>query len=166
MIKLLASALAMVILPAMAFAQTTDVDGWNSAKWGMTLAQVKAVITYTLERDPHFVRTRAPTVYRTAEPFNLLDIPVRAYFLFSPDENKLVGVEVQIDTHYLETIHSPSEPFERFRQSLVEKYGQPTFTDDGGRIVFWRLASSSITLQRAEVGGRPFVGATYKQSNR
>jgi hypothetical protein len=34
----------------------------------------------------------------------------------------LVGVEVQIDTHSLESTPSPREPFERFRQSLVEKY--------------------------------------------
>jgi hypothetical protein len=68
MIKMLASALALVIFPAVAFTQTTDVDGWNGAKWGMTLTQVTAVITYTLERDPHFASARAPAVYRTTEP--------------------------------------------------------------------------------------------------
>jgi hypothetical protein len=165
-IKILASALAVVIFPAIAFSQTTDVDGWNGTRWGMSLAQIQAVITYPLERDPHFVSARAPVVYRTVEPFKMLDTPVRAYFLFSPDDNQLVGVEVQIDSHFLESIHSPSERFERFRRSLVEKYGRPTFTDDRGRIVFWRFASSSVTLTWAEVGREPFVGVAYKQANK
>lgn len=163
--KKLASTLATIILPMVAIAQTTDVDGWNGAKWGMTITQVTAVITHTLERDPQFASARAP-VYRTTEPFKLLDSRVRAYFSFSRDENRLIGVVVQIESQSLESPHSSREPFERFRQSLVEKYGQPTFTDDRGRIVVWRLASSSITLQQAEVGGKPFVGVTYKQASK
>jgi hypothetical protein len=57
----------------------------------MALTQVTAVITFFLERDPHFASARAPAVYRISEPFKALDIPVRAYSLFSTDENKLVG---------------------------------------------------------------------------
>ena len=163
--KIVASALAMVLFQAIASAQSMDVDGWDGAKWGMTLAQVKVAITYNLERDPRFVSASGGTVYRTAEPFTLLDFPVRANFAFSPNENKLVSVEVQIDSHFLETGQPPLQPFERFRQSLIEKYGQPTFTDDGGRIVFWKFASS-VTFQRAEVGGKPFVGVTYKKTSR
>jgi hypothetical protein len=95
--KILESALALAIFPAIAFTQTTDVDGWNGAKWGMTLAQVKAATNYNLERDPRFVSTRAPTVYRTAEPFSVSDMPVRANFMFSANENKLICVEVQVE---------------------------------------------------------------------
>jgi hypothetical protein len=80
--------LIMMVLAATAAAQATDADGWNGAKWGMTLAQVRAAVTSPLERDPHQLHPRKPTsVFRTSEPFKMLDAPVWAVFSFSPDDS-------------------------------------------------------------------------------
>jgi hypothetical protein len=164
--KTMMAALAMMILPTAALTQVTDADGWNSAKWGMTLAQVKAAITYPLDRETYFLGTHTPRfVLRTPEPFTLLDIPVHANFSFAPDD-KLVSIMIQVDSAFLDSTHSHSELFDRFRQSLTEKYGRPRFTDDHGRTVVWSLPSTSIRLQWTELAGRPFMAVTYSQADK
>jgi hypothetical protein len=157
------AALTIMILPVAMVAQVTDADGWNGAKWGMTLEQVKAATTCPLERHTYFLKAGTPRYQlKTVEPFKLLDVPVRAIFSFSPDE-KLVGVLIQVESVFLEWTHSQSELFDRFKQSLTEEYGKPKFTDDKGRSVFWRLPSTAIRLQWT---GGSFMGLTYEQANK
>ena len=165
--KTMMAAIAMMILPAATVAQVTDRDGWNGAKWGMTLEQVKAAITCPLERDTYFLKAGTPRyMLRTAEPFKVLDIPVRANFSFSSDD-KLVSIMIRVESAFLESPHSQSELFDRFKQALTEKYGKPRFTDDRGRIVFWSLLSTSIRLQwLAEFGGGSFMAATYNKADK
>lgn len=164
--KTMMAALAMMILPAATVTQVTDADGWNGAKWGMTLAQVKAAITYPLERDTHILNAGTPSsMFRTAEPFKVLDIPVRANFSFSPDD-KLVGIEIRVESVFLESTHSQSGLFDRFKQSLTEEYGKPKFKDDHSRTMVWSLPSTSIKLRWTEFGGGSFMAVTYSQADK
>ena len=159
------AALAMMILPVATVAQVTDADGWKGPKWGMTEEQVKAAITCPLERNTYFFKAGTPRYQlKTVEPFKLLDVPVRAIFSFSTDD-KLASVMIKVESGFLERTHSPSELFERFKQSLTEEYGKLTFTDtdDKGRIVFWRLPSTAVRLQWT---GGSFMGVTYEQADK
>jgi hypothetical protein len=123
-------------------------------------------ITYPIERDSQFRYAGKPSsLFRTAEPFKMLDVPVWGSFLFSPDD-KLVSVELRIDAHFLDSTRSQSELFGRFKQWLVEKYGKPTFTDDNGRTAVWTFPLTSIRLQWTEFGGHPFMAVTYNQANK
>ena len=159
-------ALALLILPAVAATQVTDTDGWNGAKWGMTVAQVKSSITYRIERDSQFRYAGKPSsLFRTAEPFKMLDAPFWGSFLFSPDD-KLVSVELRIDVHFFDSTHSQSELFGRFKQWLVEKYWKPAFTDDNGRTAVWTFPLTSIRLQWTEFGGHTFMAVTYNQADK
>ena len=159
-------ALTMMILPAVAAKEVTDTDGWNGAKWGMTVAQLKSSITYPIERDFHFRYAGKPSsLFRTSEPFKVLDVPAWGSFLFSP-EDKLISVELRVDTSFLDSTRSQSDLFNRFKQWLTERYGKPTFTDDNGRTAVWALPSTSIRLQWTEFAGRPFMAVTYSQSDK
>ncbi len=160
--KTMMATIVMMILPAVMVAQVMDADGWNGAKWGMTLEQVKAAVNCPLERETYFLHAGTPRyALSSTEPFKLLDIPVRAYFSFSTD-NKLASILVRVDTVFLKSTHSHSDLFYRFKQSLTEKYGKPSYTDDNGRDVVWRLSSTSISLQWTTLGGDAFMGVTYK----
>ena len=155
--------LTMMILPAVAATEVTDTDGWNGAKWGMTVAQVKSSVTYPIERDFQFRYAGKPsTLFRTVDPFKMLEVPVWGSFLFSADD-KLISIELRIDAHFLNSTRSQSELFGRFKQWLMEKYGKPTFTDDNGRTAVWTFPSTSIRLQWTELGSAPFIGVTYNQ---
>jgi len=164
--KTIIVALAMMILPVATVPQAMDADGWNGAKWGMTLEQVKAAITFPLERNTYYLKAGIPRyMLTTAEPFKMLDIPVRAIFSFSPDE-KLVSIVIRVENVFLESSHSQSDLFDRFGQLLTEQYGKPNFTDDDRRTVVWRLPSTSIRLQWTKFGGGTFMGVTYAQSDK
>lgn len=156
-------ALAMMILPAVAATEAIDPDGWNGAKWGMTVAQVEASITYPIERNSHFLYAGKPSsLFRTAEPFKMLDVPVWGNFFFSPDDN-LASVELRVDALFLDSTRPQSELFGRFKRWLTEKYGKPTYTDDKGRTAVWMFRSTSVKLQWTELGGRPNMAVTYNQ---
>jgi len=128
--KTMMAAIVMMILPAVMVAQVMDADGWNGAKWGMTLEQVKAAVNCPLERETYFLNAGTPRyALSSTEPFKLLDIPVRSFFSFSTD-NKLASILVGVDTVFLKSTHSHSDLFYRFKQSLTEKYGKPSYTDD------------------------------------
>jgi hypothetical protein len=160
--KTMMAAIVMMILPAVMVAQVMDADGWNGAKWGMTLEQVKAAIQLPLERETYFFKAGTPRyALSSTEPFKLLDIPVRATFSFSTD-NKLASILVRVDTVFLKSTHSHSDLFSRFKQSLTDEYGKPSYTDDNGKNVVWRLPSTSISLQWTTLGGDAFIGVTYK----
>jgi hypothetical protein len=156
----------MIILSTTVVAQSTDVDGWNGVKWGMDVAQVRLVIASPIERDSHLLHgQKVSPVFRTAKPLRMMDIPVWGGFLFSPND-KLISVELRVDGAFLDANRSQSELFGRLKQSLLDKYGKPTFTDENGRTVVWTLPSTSIRLQWTELAGHPFMAVTYNQADK
>ncbi len=70
-----------------------------------------------------------PRRARLLDPSASSLFPSVQFFSVSPD-NQLASILVRADTVFLKSTHSPCDLFYRFEQSLTEKYGKPSYSDD------------------------------------
>jgi hypothetical protein len=145
--------------------RATDVDGWQGAKWDMSLEQIKAAINYPIEAYPEF-----KNVFRITRSIEINSIPVSVSFQMPDDKLRLVTLKV--DKSY-----GRSLAFDSLKQSLIEKYGKPTDEEsktehpipgnneitDVRRTVLWSFPSTSIILDWGEYKSSGNVFVLYKK---
>lgn len=126
----------------------TDVDGWGKVKWGMTLAQIKALYSAVSEESNEFWD------HLTLPAITVSDVKMSVSVGAKHGRDKVALVSL------LETFGLPDSPqlasasdFEALKSSLISKYGQPNSEDvkveygDKVTLVMWNFPSTSITLR-------------------
>jgi hypothetical protein len=116
-----------------------DVNGCGDIKWGMTLAQVRALLGS---------RARIETDLKSGVRLEYVRMVVggteREGFLSTdPGTDHVKGV------HFIITDPSTKDTFNLLKQGLVKTYGAPSIEHlmTAGPLCFWQFASGTITLQ-------------------
>jgi hypothetical protein len=161
--------LLFVFLAAAAVAQDVpDATGWSTAKWGMTLEQVKEAVPGS--RAPVQIEKDYGLLIRLeASPVKLGLYSAEANLEFQPDRDYLSAVSVKIADGI-----PRASAYELLRQALIDKYSKPTSEDSttdrnsfGSRKVTkkvqWRLKSSTIVLTWSDYGDIGYVSVRYSE---
>lgn len=148
-------ALCVLLLTTEPAGRPTDVGGWNGAKWGMTVTQVKSAIRYPIERNSKLDSTSDVQSWIIPQIIKVGSTPLRVSFEFH--DNKLTDIDLGLEDDDLPR----SLAFDDLKQALIEKYGRPS---DESRTeapdpfpavkhkVLWTFPSTSITLNFTEFG--------------
>lgn len=139
--------LTALFLTAVA-ALSAPAPGWDSARWGMTAAEVRTAYPAAI---PATGPDRDLQIRLRATPVRLSTFQATADFEFPPDSDHLAAVRLIIDTT------DAQRAYDTLRLDLTAKYGapstsetrternafgSPTRTDH----IMWRSPSTAITM--------------------
>ena len=140
--------LAVLPLAALGFSPaqqpTPDLDGWTSAKWGMTPQQIASHFPDAEAITPP-VRSFDELRKFVMHNVQISNLKLEVYFEFGMDTDKLRAVTLTS----LETQPQIAEAvFQRLQQLLSDKYGIYGKRDEGKDLIrVWSFRSGEITLR-------------------
>jgi len=160
----------LALAAAMAFGQTQeqDIQGWSTAKWGMSLQQIREafpsanVVKPAKEDDTAFGRLKSRVMLAT--------LHASAWFEFPADQDKLCAVNLDIDNARA----NRPQAFETLKTELTGHYGKPAMENSVSdpnafgsgvvtKTVEWRLTSTLITLTWTDYGDAGFLSVRYTE---
>jgi hypothetical protein len=164
----LLSLLALAAAMGLGQTQEQDVKGWSTAKWGMSLQQIReafpsaGVVKPAKEDYTAFGRLKSHVMLAT--------LHASAWFEFPADQDKLCAVNLDVDNARA----NRPQAFETLKSELTEQYGKPATSQsvsDGNasgsgavtKSVVWRLTSTTITLTWSDYGDVGFVSVRYAE---
>jgi hypothetical protein len=152
-----------LLLAASLYAQPADPGGWNNIKWGMTLAEVRALYPGAAqEHNDYWTHLALPAVKIDGVPFG-----VTASAPKGSDKITLVSLDCSFgippDPRW-QLCGGPSD-FETLKTLLIQKYGRQkneehkVFYNDLIHLFLWVFPSTSIELQLSQTEGAPNLGS-------
>lgn len=157
---------AVAISAGIALSQTAHREsvaggGFMKARWGMTIAQVKATSPEILPKD---LGLSIPRIKISEGIEGAVD------FEFEANRLALVSVLINTEDHQREVLfdHLKNILIERYRKPINEKndvsyIGETQITDTS---VFWKLPAGTVTLHRMESASGGVISITYHKPSK
>lgn len=141
---------------------TPDLDGWTSAKWGMTPQQIASHFPEAEAVTPpvrNFDELRRFVMHNV----QISNLKLEVYFEFGMDTDKLRAVTL----NSLETQPEIANAvFQRLQQLLSDKYGIYGKRDEGQNLTrVWSFRSGDITLRLLGGGSINLTSLRYRQKS-
>lgn len=148
----LAAPLALTLLVSLAHADDDprNIAGYDKTIWGMSVDEVLAA------ESPRVEKLEKPEIFKTGiSPIIINEIQIgvskfRVLFIFNEKEQKLMQVNLAGYEQNNPGINSMA--FSSIEKLLSEKYGAPTFKQEG-KNVSWKLPKTVIDLTHLNIPG-------------
>jgi len=127
-------------------AQQKDVKGWRDARWGLNEDQLLALFKGEAIRLNEVVEYKEWYAAIAIPNYEISDYEYTVHFLMDKKNKTLEQVNIIATSKTLESIY---KAFSQLEKVLREKYGPPSFRNDGEtdtRDVIWNFPSIIIDL--------------------
>lgn len=164
MIPIRFAALLTVAVTLCGQAKPKDVDGWDKIKWGMTIAQARAV--YAAQSQPE---TKDNWTLLQLNPVNLRGIKMGVEVGARQGEDKVSLVRLWSFFGVPDSAPSAGpQDFDTLRTMLIAQYGPPANEEERRgenfrlmKSVLWKFPSTSILMSLEQSSSLPNLGNIY-----